>query len=78
MQDTGAFPPAVPVFGFRLEMAFFLASRDIWLALDDSEHDSRSVRSLRYCRGELLTLLELETYHKQLFYWLLLRYPFAH
>lgn len=52
-------------------------SQDIWLALDDSENDSRR-RILNTPYGLALTIEptvyeDLETYQRQLFYWLLTR-----
>jgi hypothetical protein len=74
MQDTGASNPFVPVFGFQFQMARFTGSYEIWLALDDSDHDSRRSRNRRPLKLETVTALELERYHKQLFYWLLVRF----
>lgn len=59
--------------GFTLAHARFLDSRKIWLAVDDSLHESRRARMPETDRVDALTLHECDQYHKQLFYWLLIR-----
>ena len=51
----------------------FINSRLIWLALDENHEDSRRLRCEEPIRLEPVSPRELESYHRQLFYWLLLR-----
>lgn len=51
----------------------FIESRDIWLALDDEQSGNRHVFSQDLRDSEWVSVAELETYHRQLFYWLLIR-----
>lgn len=58
---------------FALENARFLDSAQIWLALDDSLHESRRTLPDHAIGNERLSLFESELFHRQLFYWLLIR-----
>jgi hypothetical protein len=58
---------------FSLEDARFITSRDIWLALDDSHCDGQIHRQQGPPATEPVRGEDLETYHRQLFYWLLIR-----
>ena len=54
----------------------WLRSDDIPLALGDSQEDSRRTHSDPHPQWEMLTLSELERYHRQLFMWRLLQINF--
>ncbi len=59
---------------FALQNARFLKSDQIWLALDDSLLESRRLGQVpNTVRHERISLPESEFYHRQLFYWLLIR-----
>jgi hypothetical protein len=75
MRNSGA-----EQFGNHLERDFgmstlrFINSRVIWLALDENHEDSRRIRCEEPVRLEIISCRELELYHRQLFYWLLIRH----
>jgi len=52
----------------------FIDSRVIWLALDENHEDSRRIHCEEPVRLESISRRELEMYHRQLFYWLLIRH----
>jgi hypothetical protein len=52
----------------------FIDSRVIWLALDESHEDSRRLRRPDPIKLEPIYAQELDLFHRQLFYWLLIRH----
>ncbi|MCE3234647.1 MAG: hypothetical protein K0Q50_827 [Vampirovibrio sp.] len=51
----------------------FISSQDVWLALDDNEMDSRRLPGVSSGFLGHVSPAELKRYHRQLFYWLMLR-----
>lgn len=62
-----------PRHDFCLDEVQFMTSRDIWLALDDGHCDSRLHRQGGPLILEQVSGEDIETYQRQLFYWLLIR-----
>ena len=58
---------------FSMREARFIISRDIWLALDDSHQDGRRNRQQEALTMEFVNEQDVASYHRQLFYWLLIR-----
>jgi hypothetical protein len=58
---------------FGMAMIRPVSGRDAWLALDDAHCDSRRDHRRHVPETEAVTAAELECYHRQLFYWLLVR-----
>ena len=56
-----------------LANAKFLTARQVWLALDDEPYDSRRVPVENVLKSGWVSFRECELYHRQLFYWLLIR-----
>lgn len=72
MQDTGMRLKR----DFGMGFARFIRAGNIWPVLDDGNRDSeKNVREVERSNldTEPVTLTEMETYHRQLFYWLLNR-----
>lgn len=58
---------------FGMGLVRFINSQDVWLALDDNDADSRRLAGVHsVCLG-FVSLAELVRFHRQLFYWLMLR-----
>lgn len=58
---------------FGMGLVRFIGSRDIWLALDDNDMDSRRMPVVNSVHLGRVLSVELVRYHRQLFYWLMLR-----
>ena len=58
---------------FALAHSLFVRARDIWLALDEPTDRRKPGAAGWESAPEWLTLEDCEEYHRQLFYWLILR-----
>ena len=67
MQDIGVRQ------NFGMTMIRPVNGRDVWLSLDDAHCDSRRVHCRHLKDMEAIAAGDLEKYHRQLFYWLLIR-----
>ena len=61
-------------WGFTLAHARPITSRHIWLALDDNEHETSHPHSPDWEMDDWMELEDCDHFHRQLFYWLLLRF----
>ncbi len=64
-------------FGMGLNLRMtdmqFIGSREIWLALDDADNDSRYKPVKKLFLADMAQSREIDSYHRQLFYWLIVR-----
>jgi hypothetical protein len=58
---------------FGLSRARFLSAEEIWLALDDADTDGRRSYLKTFAHAAVIGIPELNTFHRQLFSWLLIR-----